>query len=90
MEEEFDAMLMVTAIGHGIEGARFMRIGYEQSGFEPETPPVKTEPQRGRHSRMPKTASPVMPSPEGKLTPEEIIRRNNERRRLRGLRENKP
>ncbi len=89
MEEEFDAMLAMTAKNYGIESARLMRVGYEQSGFEPETPPAKTGPQRGRHSRMPKTASPVMPSPERKLTPEEIIRRNNERRRLRGLREDK-
>jgi len=90
MEEEFDAMLAMTAKNHGIESERLMRVGYEQSGFEPETPSVKPKPQRGRHSRMPKMASPVMPSPEAKLKPEEIIKRNNERRRLRSLREDKP
>ncbi|OQA33266.1 MAG: hypothetical protein BWY57_01345 [Betaproteobacteria bacterium ADurb.Bin341] len=96
MEEEFDALIAMTAKNYGIESEKLMRIGYEdpQSQFGETAPQgaaaVKPKAQRGRHSRMPKTVSPVMPSPEAKLKPEDIIRRNNERRRLRGLREDKP
>ena len=128
LEEEFDAMIALTASNHGLSAAKLMQFGYEDAeptdGSSPTlvTPAVRTKkpgkggaskgpksnaslmpPGRtGGHSRMqrgPKSTASVMPGSksakpaaekptterQGFLTPQQIIERNNERRRLRGL-----
>ncbi|MBS1196789.1 MAG: hypothetical protein H6R18_574 [Proteobacteria bacterium] len=128
LEEEFDAMIALSASNHGISTAKLMRFGYEDPDpADGSSPPMlstagktkkpgKTGASKGPksnaslmppgraagHSRMPrgpKSSASVMPGaksaksatdkqvPERQvfLTPQQIIERNNERRRLRAL-----
>lgn len=120
LEEEFDAMMALTASNYGISTAKLMTFGYEEAeetaGSPPVLPAVKSNMaasgKRGPksnasvmpagkmsgHSKMPrspKSMASVMPAAKpaeerkGFLTPEEILRRNMERRRQRGLLDDK-
>ena len=110
LEEEFDAMMLLSASNYGISTAKLMSFGYEEPEEDREAPVVslpreprlKPKAVKGALSRAPKSGSSVMPSgrqakpaaetgcvPKPQLTPQEIIERNNERRRLRGLRDDK-
>lgn len=132
LEEEFDAMIALSASNYGVDAAKLMRFGYEDPEPEAGSPAVLKPPaakprkqgntnlsrgpkstesvmpsaKTGRHSKFSKgpksvssamhpakTVKPSAPKPaEGRqtfLTPQEIIDRNNERRRLRALAEKK-
>lgn len=118
LEEEFDAMMLLSASNYGISSTQLMRFGYEDppeeemsSPASPVLPPhaqkaggrgAKTNssvmPPAGKagrqsagHSRLPKEAKSNLTLPTGAekkkelLSPEEILRRNRERRLQRGL-----
>lgn len=117
LEEEFDAMMLLSASNYGISSTQLMSFGYEDQAEEemssPASPVLPSHVQKsggrgakssssvmpagkgGRHSsghsRLPKDAKSSPASPTGAekkkelLSPEEILRRNRERRLQRGL-----
>lgn len=81
LEQEFDAMLALSATNCGVDALQVMRFGYEEPVSEPEPaapPSLQKKPQPA-----------LAAAPSTPLTQQEIIDRNNEGRRLRALREGK-
>ena len=90
LEEELDAMLSLTATNCGLDTQQMMRFGYEDPVPEPEpiSAPLLPTPKPPLPSAI-VAPPPPAPTSNAQLTHQEIIDRNNERRRLRGLREDK-
>lgn len=91
LEDEFDAMIALSASNYGVDATQVLRFGYEEpEGGEPAAEVVEPTVEL-KQPAAPEGAAPAGQTgkPAGALTPQEIIERNNERRRQRGLLQDK-